>query len=164
MSGLRKKERVDFQQRSTDQLSPIGLRDWLLHSGLPIMQLKSASGGSEFLKAESQVSRTPRMPNGKGSLDCSYCVHFDGTGYPDGHAEERGSEPIWNRESSLSSAITPLRKSRAPQCCAFQIITMTVGRSQTDNRSRQLTPGDRHQFCWTQVARRSCVRRWAVSV
>src|SRR6266446_7391128 len=29
------------------------------------------------------------MPNGKGSLDCSYCIHFDGTGYPDGHAEER---------------------------------------------------------------------------
>jgi hypothetical protein len=30
-----------------------------------------------------------RMPNGKGSLDCSYCVHFDAMGYPDGHGEER---------------------------------------------------------------------------
>lgn len=29
------------------------------------------------------------MPNGKGSLDCCYCVHFDGKGYPDGHGEER---------------------------------------------------------------------------
>jgi len=29
------------------------------------------------------------MPNGKGSLDCSYCVHFDALGYPDGHGEER---------------------------------------------------------------------------
>jgi hypothetical protein len=29
------------------------------------------------------------MPNGRGSLDCSYCVHFDGMGYPDGHGEER---------------------------------------------------------------------------
>jgi hypothetical protein len=29
------------------------------------------------------------MPNGKGSLDCSYCVHFDSHGYPDGHGEER---------------------------------------------------------------------------
>jgi hypothetical protein len=29
------------------------------------------------------------MPNGKGSLDCSYCVHFAGQGYPDGHGEER---------------------------------------------------------------------------
>src|SRR4051794_25013675 len=29
------------------------------------------------------------MPNGKGTLDCCYCVHFDGIGYPDGHAEER---------------------------------------------------------------------------
>jgi hypothetical protein len=29
------------------------------------------------------------MPNGKGSLDCSYCVHFDAKGYPDGHGEAR---------------------------------------------------------------------------
>lgn len=29
------------------------------------------------------------MPNGKGSLDCSYCVHFDATGNPGGHGEER---------------------------------------------------------------------------
>ena len=29
------------------------------------------------------------MPNGKGSLDCCYCVHFDAQGYPDGHGEER---------------------------------------------------------------------------
>ena len=29
------------------------------------------------------------MPNGKGSLDCCYCIHFDATGYPDGHGEER---------------------------------------------------------------------------
>jgi hypothetical protein len=29
------------------------------------------------------------MPNGKGSLDCCYCVHFSGNGYPDGHGEER---------------------------------------------------------------------------
>jgi hypothetical protein len=29
------------------------------------------------------------MPNGKGSIDCSYCVHFDGEGYPDGWTEER---------------------------------------------------------------------------
>lgn len=29
------------------------------------------------------------MPNGKGSLDCSYCVHFDAPGYPEGHGEER---------------------------------------------------------------------------
>jgi hypothetical protein len=29
------------------------------------------------------------MPNGKGVLDCSYCIHFDGQGYPDGHFEER---------------------------------------------------------------------------
>jgi hypothetical protein len=29
------------------------------------------------------------MPSGKGSLDCSYCVHFDAKGYPDGHAEEK---------------------------------------------------------------------------
>src|SRR6266566_6668468 len=29
------------------------------------------------------------MPNGKGVLDCSYCVHFEGKGYPDGHYEER---------------------------------------------------------------------------
>lgn len=29
------------------------------------------------------------MPNGRGSLDCCYCVHFEGTGYPDGHGEER---------------------------------------------------------------------------
>lgn len=29
------------------------------------------------------------MPNGKGTLDCSYCIHFDGTGFPDGHGEER---------------------------------------------------------------------------
>lgn len=28
------------------------------------------------------------MPNGKGSLDCCYCVHFDGT-YPEGHGQER---------------------------------------------------------------------------
>ena len=29
------------------------------------------------------------MPNGRGSLDCSYCVHLDAKGYPDGHAQER---------------------------------------------------------------------------
>ena len=30
------------------------------------------------------------MPNGKGSLDCCYCVHFDRSqGYPDGFGEER---------------------------------------------------------------------------
>jgi hypothetical protein len=29
------------------------------------------------------------MPNGKGSLDCSYCAHFDGGGYPDGFGEQR---------------------------------------------------------------------------
>ncbi len=29
------------------------------------------------------------MPNGKGVLDCSYCVYFDSQGYPDGHHEER---------------------------------------------------------------------------
>jgi hypothetical protein len=29
------------------------------------------------------------MPNGKGTLDCSYCVHFQGKGYPDGCHEER---------------------------------------------------------------------------
>jgi len=29
------------------------------------------------------------MPNGKGSLDCSYCKYFDGQGYPDGCHEER---------------------------------------------------------------------------
>ncbi len=29
------------------------------------------------------------MPNGKGSLDCCYCVHFDAEGYPYGHGEER---------------------------------------------------------------------------
>jgi len=29
------------------------------------------------------------MPNGKGSLDCCYCVHFDAKGYPDGHGAER---------------------------------------------------------------------------
>ncbi len=29
------------------------------------------------------------MPNGKGSLDCCYCVHFDANGYPDGHGAER---------------------------------------------------------------------------
>jgi hypothetical protein len=35
------------------------------------------------------VRRIARMPNGKGSLDCCYCVHFDAEGYPDGHGEER---------------------------------------------------------------------------
>ena len=35
------------------------------------------------------VIQKARMPNGKGSLDCSYCVHLDAEGYPDGHAEER---------------------------------------------------------------------------
>src|SRR3954470_24134832 len=29
------------------------------------------------------------MPNGKGSLDCCYCAHFDAQGYPDGFGEER---------------------------------------------------------------------------
>ena len=29
------------------------------------------------------------MPNGKGTLDCCYCVHFDSDGYPGGHGEER---------------------------------------------------------------------------
>lgn len=29
------------------------------------------------------------MPNGKGSLDCSYCAHFEGVGYPDGFGEQR---------------------------------------------------------------------------
>jgi len=29
------------------------------------------------------------MPNGKGSLDCCYCVHFNAMGYPDVHDEER---------------------------------------------------------------------------
>jgi hypothetical protein len=30
------------------------------------------------------------MPNGKGSLDCSYCIHFEGSsGYPEGFGEER---------------------------------------------------------------------------
>lgn len=29
------------------------------------------------------------MPNGKGQLDCSYCLYFDGSGYPDGFGEER---------------------------------------------------------------------------
>jgi hypothetical protein len=29
------------------------------------------------------------MPNGRRQLDCSYCIHFDGEGYPDGHAEAR---------------------------------------------------------------------------
>jgi hypothetical protein len=30
------------------------------------------------------------MPNGKGTLDCSYCIHFDRSqGYPDGFGEER---------------------------------------------------------------------------
>jgi hypothetical protein len=30
------------------------------------------------------------MPNGKGTLDCCYCVHFDRMrGYPEGHGEER---------------------------------------------------------------------------
>ena len=34
------------------------------------------------------------------------------------------------------------------------------------NPSRQLTPGDRQRFCWTQVARRSCVfrRHYAKSI
>lgn len=29
------------------------------------------------------------MPNGKGSLDCCYCVHFDSQGYPEGFGGER---------------------------------------------------------------------------
>ena len=29
------------------------------------------------------------LPNGKGQLDRSYCVHFDGKGHPDGFGEER---------------------------------------------------------------------------
>ena len=29
------------------------------------------------------------MPNGKGSLDCSYCVHFGGRSYPNDFGEER---------------------------------------------------------------------------
>jgi hypothetical protein len=29
------------------------------------------------------------MPNGKGSLDCCYCVHCDARGYPEGFGEER---------------------------------------------------------------------------
>ena len=73
----------------------------------------------------------------------------------------RGSEPIWNRESSLSSATTLLRKSREPRCCAFQITTMTLGRNQTDNPSRQPTPEDRCPSCSASAVRRGCVRRSA---
>jgi len=29
------------------------------------------------------------MPNGKGALDCSYCVHFDGCAYPKDFGQER---------------------------------------------------------------------------
>jgi hypothetical protein len=52
MSGLRKKEQVDFRQRSTDQLLPCGLRDWLLHNNLLLKQLESPRGGIIVFKKQ----------------------------------------------------------------------------------------------------------------
>jgi hypothetical protein len=56
MSGLRKKEQVDFRQRSTDQLFPCSLRDWLLNSDLPTMRLKFPRGGIRDFKKQNYSS------------------------------------------------------------------------------------------------------------
>ena len=83
------------------------------------------------------VIRTPRMPNGKGSLDCSYCVHFDGTGYPDGHAEERYCR--------FHQAMLPKPKDATNNriCCHFE----PNEAYQRDNPSRKFNTVAR-RFAW----------------
>lgn len=94
------------------------------------------------------------MPNGKGSLDCCYCVHFDGSGYPDGHGEERFC--------SFHQVVLPKAKINYNNrvCCHFepnQAYHQHVGLRQFFPLARRfawfgidLEPGVLYEFCYNQ--------------